>query len=74
MAYYTDRSIAEVAARNNLVDIASLYVHLRRNGSDYVARCPFHNEKTPSFHINEDKQLFYCFGCGAGGNIFDFVI
>lgn len=73
MAYYTDRSIAEVAARNNLVDIASLYVHLRRNGSDYVARCPFHNEKTPSFHINEDKQLFYCFGCGAGGNIFDFV-
>ncbi len=73
MAFYTDRSIAEVAARNNLVDIASLYVQLRRNGADYVARCPFHNEKTPSFHINEDKQLFYCFGCGAGGNIFDFV-
>ena len=73
MAFYTDRSIAEVSARNNLVDIASLYVQLRRNGADYVARCPFHNEKTPSFHINEDKQLFYCFGCGAGGNIFDFV-
>lgn len=73
MAFYTDRSIAEVAAKNNLVDVASLYVSLRRNGSDYVARCPFHNEKTPSFHINEDKQLFYCFGCGAGGNIFDFV-
>lgn len=73
MAFYTDRSITETAARNNLVDVASLYVNLRRNGSDYVARCPFHNEKTPSFHINEDKQLFYCFGCGAGGNIFDFV-
>lgn len=73
MAFYTDRSIAEVAAKNNLVDVASSYISLKRNGSDYVARCPFHNEKTPSFHINEDKQLFYCFGCGAGGNIFDFV-
>ncbi len=67
-------SIDEVLNRSDIVDIASSYVTLKRNGSDYVGLCPFHREKTPSFHISSDKQLFYCFGCGTGGNIIDFIM
>ncbi len=74
MARYTQNSINETASRNNLVDVVSSYVHLKRTGTSYVGLCPFHKEKTPSFHVSEDKQLFYCFGCGTSGNIFDFVM
>lgn len=74
MARFTQNSINDTAARNNLVDVVSSYVKLKRNGTDYVGLCPFHKEKTPSFHVSEDKQLYYCFGCGASGNIFDFVM
>jgi len=70
---YLQSSIDEVLNRSDIVDIASSYVTLKRNGSDYVGLCPFHREKTPSFHISSDKQLFYCFGCGSGGNIIDFI-
>lgn len=73
MPRYLQSSIDEVLGRSDIVDIASSYVTLKRNGSDYVGLCPFHREKTPSFHISSDKQLFYCFGCGSGGNIIDFV-
>ncbi len=70
---YLQSSIDEVLNRSDIVDIASSYMTLKRNGSDFVGLCPFHREKTPSFHISSDKQLFYCFGCGSGGNIIDFV-
>ena len=71
---YSQNSISEVSHRNNIVDVVSSYVKLKRNGNSYTGLCPFHKEKTPSFHVSEDKQLYYCFGCGAGGNIFDFVM
>ncbi|MBR6646875.1 MAG: DNA primase, partial [Clostridia bacterium] len=74
MARYTQNSINGTASRNNIVDVVSSYVHLKRTGTSYVGLCPFHKEKTPSFHVSEDKQLFYCFGCGTSGNIFDFVM
>lgn len=74
MPRYMQSSIDEVLSRSDIVDIASSYVTLKRNGTDFVALCPFHREKTPSFHISSDKQLFYCFGCGSGGNIIDFVM
>ena len=73
MARFMQSSIDEVLRRTDLAEFASGYVSLRRNGSDFVGLCPFHREKTPSFHINGDKQLFYCFGCGSGGNLIDFV-
>lgn len=74
MPRYTQNSINEVSQRNNLVDIVSSYLQLKRTGTSYVGLCPFHKEKTPSFHVSEDKQLFYCFGCGTSGNVFDFVM
>ena len=74
MPKFMQSSIDEVLSRSDIVDIASNYVTLKRNGQDYVALCPFHREKTPSFHISSDKQLFYCFGCNSGGNIIDFVM
>lgn len=73
MPRYLQSSIDEVLSRSDIIDIASSYITLKRNGSDYVGLCPFHREKTPSFHISSDKQLYYCFGCGSGGNIIDFV-
>lgn len=74
MARFMQSSIDEVLRRCDIVDIVSSYVTLRRNGSDFSGLCPFHREKTPSFHISADKQLFYCFGCGTGGNLIDFVM
>lgn len=58
----------------DLVDIVSRYVHLKRSGSNFVGLCPFHNEKTPSFTVSESKQLFHCFGCGAGGDVITFIM
>ncbi len=74
MPRYKQSSINEVSRRTNLAELVSGYVHLKRNGTSHIGLCPFHKEKTPSFHVDEDKQLFYCFGCGAGGNAFDFVM
>lgn len=63
-----------VRERLNIVDVVSEYVPLKKRGKNYVALCPFHSEKTPSFTVNEEKQIFYCFGCGVGGDVFSFVM
>ena len=72
--WYSDEVIEEVRARNDIVDIISQYVKLKRAGSNYVGLCPFHNEKTPSFSVSQSKQFYHCFGCGAGGNVISFVM
>ena len=58
----------------DIVEVISDYVVLKKKGKDYTGLCPFHNEKTPSFSVSQDKQLYYCFGCGAGGNSFKFLM
>lgn len=70
---YTEELIEEVRERNDIVDVISSYVSLKRRGSAYVGLCPFHNEKSPSFSVNRDKQMYYCFGCGQGGDVFTFL-
>lgn len=67
-------SIEEVRQRADIVDIISQYVHLKRTGHNYKGLCPFHSEKTPSFQVSADKQIYKCFGCGAGGNVFTFLM
>ena len=71
--FYSDDVIEEVRMRNDIVDVISGYVKLQRKGSSYFGLCPFHNEKSPSFSVSPSKQMYYCFGCGAGGNIFTFI-
>ena len=71
---YSDDIIEEVRMKNDIVDVVSQYVKLTRRGSSYFGLCPFHNEKTPSFSVTPSKQMYYCFGCGAGGNGFNFVM
>ena len=70
--YYSDEIIEEVRSRNDIVDVISTYVKLQKKGSSYFGLCPFHNEKSPSFSVSRQKQMYYCFGCGAGGNVFTF--
>ena len=65
---YSDDIIEEVRMKNDIVDVVSQYVKLNKRGSTYFGLCPFHNEKTPSFSVTPSKQMYYCFGCGAGGN------
>ena len=72
--YYSDDIVEEVRARNDIVDVISGYVKLQRRGSSYFGLCPFHNEKSPSFSVSPSKQMYYCFGCGAGGNVFTFLM
>ena len=71
MAYYSDELIR---SRNDIVDVISGYVRLTKKGSTYFGLCPFHNEKTGSFSVSPNKQMYYCFGCGAGGNVFTFLM
>ncbi len=71
---YSDSLISEICAANDIIDLVSSYVELKRSGRDYSGLCPFHNEKSPSFHVSREKQLFHCFGCGASGNIIQFVM
>ncbi len=73
-AYYSDELINEIIASNNLVDVAGSYVKLKRSGNRYVGLCPFHSEKTPSFQVSADKQLYHCFGCGEGGSVIQFIM
>lgn len=73
MPRYSDEIIEEVRQTNDIVDIISQYMHLKRSGRNYFGLCPFHNEKSPSFSVSPDKQIFHCFGCGVGGNIFTFL-
>lgn len=72
--YYPDEVIEEVRSSNNIVDIIGGYVRLQKKGSSYFGLCPFHNEKSPSFSVSSNKQMYYCFGCGAGGNVFTFIM
>lgn len=72
--YYSEEFVEEVRQRNDVVDIISNYVHLKKSGSNYVGLCPFHNEKTASFSVSGGKQMYYCFGCGAGGNVYTFLM
>ena len=71
---YSDDLIEEIRMRNDIVDVISGYVKLQRKGSSYFGLCPFHNEKSPSFSVSPSKQMYYCFGCGAGGNVFTFLM
>lgn len=72
--YYSDELIEEIRTRNDIVDVISGYVRLQKKGSSYFGLCPFHNEKSPSFSVSREKQMYYCFGCGAGGNVFTFLM
>lgn len=72
--YYSEELVEEVRAKNDIVDVISGYVKLQKKGGNYWACCPFHNEKTPSFSVSGNKQMFHCFGCGVSGNVFTFVM
>ena len=72
--YYPDEVIEEVRIKNDIVDVISGYVKLQKKGANYFGLCPFHNEKSPSFSVSPGKQMYYCFGCGAGGNVLTFVM
>ena len=74
MMYYPDELVEEVRMKNDIVDVVSGYVKIQKKGSSYFGLCPFHNEKSPSFSVSPGKQMYYCFGCGAGGNVFSFVM
>lgn len=72
--YYSEDIVEEVRMKNDIVDVISGYVKLQKKGSSYFGLCPFHSEKSPSFSVSRDKQMYYCFGCGAGGNVFTFIM
>ena len=72
--FYSDDIIEDVRSRNDIVDVISSYVKLKKTGATYFGLCPFHNEKSPSFSVSPSKQMFYCFGCHEGGNVFSFVM
>ena len=74
MARYSEEIIEEVRQNNDVVDVISQYVHLSRKGRNYFGLCPFHNEKSPSFSVSPDRQIFHCFGCGVGGNVYTFLM
>ncbi len=74
MPLYSDSVLDEVRSAINIVNLVSEYVALKKRGRNHVARCPFHTEKTPSFNVSEEKQIFMCFGCGKGGDVFRFVM
>ena len=73
MIRYSDELIDEIKNNNDIVDVVSQYVALKRSGRNYFGLCPFHNEKSPSFAVSPDKQIFHCFGCGVGGNVIHFI-
>lgn len=69
-----ESKIEEIRASASIVDIISDSVQLRKRGKNYIGLCPFHSEKTPSFTVSEEKQIFHCFGCHTGGNVFKFLM
>lgn len=72
--YYSEELVEEVRVKNDIVDVLSGYLKMQKKGSNYWACCPFHNEKTPSFSVSGNKQMFHCFGCGVSGNVYTFVM
>ncbi len=72
--YYPDELVEEIREKNDIVDVVSGYVKLQKKGGSYFGLCPFHNEKSPSFSVSQSKQMYYCFGCGAGGNVITFIM
>ena len=72
--FYAESLIEEIRMKNDIVDVVSGYVKLQKKGSSYFGLCPFHNEKSPSFSVSPSKQMYYCFGCGAGGNVLTFIM
>lgn len=74
MGFYSEEIIAEVQSTADIIEVISQYTSLQKRGNNYMGLCPFHSEKTPSFNVDYEKQLFYCFGCGAGGNVFNFLM
>ena len=73
MVRYSDELIEEIKSANDIVDVISQYVTLKRSGRNFFGLCPFHREKSPSFSVSPDKQIFHCFGCGVGGTVIHFV-
>jgi DNA primase len=71
---YSEELIEEIRSRNDIVDVISGYVLLKKSGTSYKAKCPFHTENTPSFSVSPDKQIYHCFGCGVGGNVISFIM
>lgn len=72
--YYPDDTVEEVRIRSDIVSIIGSYIKLKKSGSNHMGLCPFHNEKTPSFSVSQSKQMYHCFGCGVGGNVYTFVM
>ena len=72
--FYPDELVEEVRSRSDIVSIIGSYIRLQKKGSNYMGLCPFHNEKTPSFSVSASKQMYHCFGCGVGGNVFTFIM
>jgi len=72
--YYPEELIEEIRVQNDIIDVISSHVQLQKRGSSYKGLCPFHNEKTPSFSVSSEKQMYHCFGCGVGGNVYTFVM
>ena len=72
--YYPEELVEEIRSKNDIVDVISSYVRLQKKGSSYFGLCPLHNETSPSFSVSRQKQMYYCFGCGAGGNVFTFLM
>ena len=72
--FFSDETVSEVRERANILEVVSDYVSIKKTGRNHKGLCPFHSEKTPSFMVNEEKQIFHCFGCGEGGDVFTFLM
>ena len=70
---FSEQLISEIIERNDIVDVISEYMSLKKTGTNYKCLCPFHSEKSPSFSVSSTKQIYHCFGCGVGGNVISFV-
>ena len=68
------RTLETIRYQNDIAELIGSYIQLQRAGANFKANCPFHKEKTPSFHVNTERQIFHCFGCGAGGDVFKFLM
>ena len=72
--YYPEQLVEEIRARNDIVDVLSGYMKLQKKGGNYWACCPFHNEKTASFSVSQNKQMYHCFGGGVSGNVYTYIM